>query len=648
MTGGPNRSSIYISSLYFTMSSLTSVGFGNVSPNTVNEKIFSIVSMLVGALMHAAVFGNVTTIIQRMYTRRSAYQTKNQDLKDFTRAHHLPKQLRQRMLEFYQAMWSINRGIDKETIMQVFPEEMRGDIALHINREMLSLSIFKAASVGCQKSIAQLIGTRFATPGEFLVHRGDAIRNLYFVCSGSLEILDEVGSVVALLGKCDLFGTDIDQRPFIGLSAFDVKALTYCELQYIMLDASLFNVLDLYPKYSRDFSAALHDELSFNIKEGYDPFAKDEIETPGVITKTPSPAPRSPSLSQENFSEPKTEHRASGSSITSLQQNLEEGSLDASPDLRGSQEHLLGECHQNRFYLASSSLESDNTLGAKKSSEKDAELKARGSDEFLVSKMKRSLLFTHRPPRINRQRTKLSMDSSLSPNEEREISIPARRICSIERVNEACLNENAQSEAPPPNPKCEPTFDLLRGNSSSISGIEQKELKILLSELIRDVQEMRSDLQSLATEVSSLKQQQQLQHEMYQHLQSPKSDPNLQQHPYPRKTSIMKPPSTVMPSIPSFMAEHSSSESSISEEGWSHRESLRASDSTSATSRSYATVTSNQPRCVKFSLPEKSRRNQKAKQVYKSTKRRDSGEVSSDPLETPYTPPSSTSCELRK
>ncbi|VUZ47114.1 unnamed protein product, partial [Hymenolepis diminuta] len=84
LTGGPNRTSIYITSLYFTMSSLTSVGFGNVSPNTVNEKIFSIVSMLVGALMHAAVFGNVTTIIQRMYTRRSAYQTKNQDLKDFT------------------------------------------------------------------------------------------------------------------------------------------------------------------------------------------------------------------------------------------------------------------------------------------------------------------------------------------------------------------------------------------------------------------------------------------------------------------------------------------------------------------------------------------------------------------------------------
>ncbi len=82
---------------------------------------------------------------------------------------------------------------------------MRGDIALHINREMLSLPIFKAASIGCQKSIAQLIGTRFSTPGEFLVHRGDAIRYVYFVCSGSLEILDEEGSVVALLGVFDVY-----------------------------------------------------------------------------------------------------------------------------------------------------------------------------------------------------------------------------------------------------------------------------------------------------------------------------------------------------------------------------------------------------------------------------------------------------------
>lgn len=56
--------SSYVTALYFTTSSLTSVGFGNVSANTNAEKIFSIVIMLIGALMHAVVFGNVTALIR--------------------------------------------------------------------------------------------------------------------------------------------------------------------------------------------------------------------------------------------------------------------------------------------------------------------------------------------------------------------------------------------------------------------------------------------------------------------------------------------------------------------------------------------------------------------------------------------------------
>lgn len=39
--------------------------------------------------MHAVVFGNVTAIIQRMYSRRSLYQSKWRDLKDFIALHQV-------------------------------------------------------------------------------------------------------------------------------------------------------------------------------------------------------------------------------------------------------------------------------------------------------------------------------------------------------------------------------------------------------------------------------------------------------------------------------------------------------------------------------------------------------------------------------
>lgn len=48
LVGGPNKWTMYISALYFTMTCMTSVGFGNVSPETDNEKMFTIIMMIIG------------------------------------------------------------------------------------------------------------------------------------------------------------------------------------------------------------------------------------------------------------------------------------------------------------------------------------------------------------------------------------------------------------------------------------------------------------------------------------------------------------------------------------------------------------------------------------------------------------------------
>lgn len=45
---GPSLKSRYLTSLYFTLTCITSVGFGNVSANTDFEKLFTIISMLIG------------------------------------------------------------------------------------------------------------------------------------------------------------------------------------------------------------------------------------------------------------------------------------------------------------------------------------------------------------------------------------------------------------------------------------------------------------------------------------------------------------------------------------------------------------------------------------------------------------------------
>ncbi|XP_067371065.1 potassium voltage-gated channel subfamily H member 8 isoform X2 [Channa argus] len=283
--GGPSMRSSYVTSLYFALSSLTSVGFGNVSANTDSEKIFSICTMLIGALMHAVVFGNVTAIIQRMYSRRSLYHTRTKDLKDFIRVHRLPKTLEQRMLECFQTTWSVNNGIDVNELLKDFPDELRADIAMHLNKELLQLPLFESASRGCLRSLSLIIKTSFCAPGEFLIRQGDALQAIYFVCSGSMEVLKD-NTVLAILGKGDLIGSDYLTKEQVIKTNANVKALTYCDLQYISLKG-LREVLRLYPEYAQKFISEIQHDLTYNLREGHGADV-DWESNGGLVKKLPS------------------------------------------------------------------------------------------------------------------------------------------------------------------------------------------------------------------------------------------------------------------------------------------------------------------------------------------------------------------------
>ncbi|KAJ8364419.1 hypothetical protein SKAU_G00132500 [Synaphobranchus kaupii] len=261
---GPSIKDKYVTALYFTFSSLTSVGFGNVSPNTNSEKIFSICVMLIGSLMYASIFGNVSAIIQRLYSGTARYHTQMLRVKEFIRFHQIPGGLRQRLEEYFQHAWSYTNGIDMNAVLKGFPECLQADICLHLNRSLLqNCKAFHGASKGCLRALAMRFKTTHAPPGDTLVHYGDVLTALYFISRGSIEILREE-MVVAILGKNDIFGEPISLYARPGKSNADVRALTYCDLHKIHRD-DLLEVLDMYPGFSDNFWINL--EITFNLRD---------------------------------------------------------------------------------------------------------------------------------------------------------------------------------------------------------------------------------------------------------------------------------------------------------------------------------------------------------------------------------------------
>ncbi|XP_067372991.1 potassium voltage-gated channel subfamily H member 7-like isoform X2 [Channa argus] len=264
-SSGPSIKDKYVTALYFTFSSLTSVGFGNVSPNTNSEKIFSICVMLIGSLMYASIFGNVSAIIQRLYSSTARYHAQMLRVKEFIRFHQIPNPLRQRLEEYFQHSWTYTNGIDMNTeVLKGFPECLQADICLHLNRNLLhNCKAFEGATKGCLRALAMRFNTTHAPPGDTLVHCGDVITALYFLSRGSIEILkDDI--VVAILGKNDIFGEMIHLFAKPGKSNADVRALSYCDLSTIQRE-DLLEVIDMYPEFADSFFNNL--ELTFNLRD---------------------------------------------------------------------------------------------------------------------------------------------------------------------------------------------------------------------------------------------------------------------------------------------------------------------------------------------------------------------------------------------
>uniref|UniRef100_A0A2K6BM76 Potassium voltage-gated channel subfamily H member 6 n=1 Tax=Macaca nemestrina TaxID=9545 RepID=A0A2K6BM76_MACNE len=258
--------------------SLTSVGFGNVSPNTNSEKVFSICVMLIGSLMYASIFGNVSAIIQRLYSGTARYHTQMLRVKEFIRFHQIPNPLRQRLEEYFQHAWSYTNGIDMNAVLKGFPECLQADICLHLHRALLQhCPAFSGASKGCLRALAVKFKTTHAPPGDTLVHLGDVLSTLYFISRGSIEILrDDV--VVAILGKNDIFGEPVSLHARPGKSSADVRALTYCDLHKIQR-ADLLEVLDMYPAFADSFWSKL--EVTFNLRDAAGGLHSSPRQAPG-------------------------------------------------------------------------------------------------------------------------------------------------------------------------------------------------------------------------------------------------------------------------------------------------------------------------------------------------------------------------------
>ena len=203
----PDRELNYIRAVYWTITTLATVGYGDITPDTKAQMIYASLTMLVGIGFFGYVLGNIASLLVRLDAAREAHLEILSRVDSFMRGNAMPAALRSRVREYYRYVWKSHQGHDVNAIMEDLPSKLRADVALFLNAEMIEkVPILKGADRRLLEELVIELKPRVIIPEEEFFCAGDPGDGMYFILRGAVEIVAADGAVLATLGSGSFFG----------------------------------------------------------------------------------------------------------------------------------------------------------------------------------------------------------------------------------------------------------------------------------------------------------------------------------------------------------------------------------------------------------------------------------------------------------
>jgi Cyclic nucleotide-binding domain/Ion channel len=239
----------YLRSLYWSITTLATIGYGDITPTENAQIVYTMIVMLLGVGIYGYVIGNITSLLANIDLAKSHYRENMERLGAFMRYRNIPPMLQRRLRDYYAYLWENRLGYDESTVLADLPDSLRTEVALFLRRDFIERApLFQGASHELVREMALQLRPVVFTPGDFIFRAGQYGYNMYFISRGTVEIIAPDGTTVL---------TKLTDGQFFGELALlfsqprtaSVRAVDYCDLY--TLDKDTFDhVLTRYPEFA--------------------------------------------------------------------------------------------------------------------------------------------------------------------------------------------------------------------------------------------------------------------------------------------------------------------------------------------------------------------------------------------------------------
>mmetsp|Transcript_5676 Transcript_5676/g.15074 ORF Transcript_5676/g.15074 Transcript_5676/m.15074 type:complete len:595 (-) Transcript_5676:173-1957(-) len=216
----------YLSSMYWSLTTLMKTPW--VGPDTVYEKMFASLAVVMGAILFAALLGNVTALVQTFDKGNALKREKITTLHQFNASRKVPAVLQRKLMAYVDAEWSVTSGLDDSSVLAQLPGQLRGNIVASIYKDtLLRAPLFSCCSLECAKSLLLRLQPEICLQKEVLIAREQLCQEVYLLMRGAMQVASSDGSSGgklmfrmvekpgSILGHIDPFTREVPRYPFL-------------------------------------------------------------------------------------------------------------------------------------------------------------------------------------------------------------------------------------------------------------------------------------------------------------------------------------------------------------------------------------------------------------------------------------------------
>ena len=174
--------STYVMALYWSCTTITTVGYGDITPQTDAGRLFVFFAMIVGAGMYGYIIAAMGNIVADLSVVSSMRRKRMMELSLFMDSKGLPSELRAQVRESYRFWLERMDMFHEEKILKALPHDLRETVAMHYTKKIFSEpGFFANADPQFIAEVIPMLRPVLFQPHACVIDQGDIATSMFII-----------------------------------------------------------------------------------------------------------------------------------------------------------------------------------------------------------------------------------------------------------------------------------------------------------------------------------------------------------------------------------------------------------------------------------------------------------------------------------